>query len=105
MKMVGGHPFLVQLALYHVARKYITLTQLLQTAPTTTGIYNNYLQRIESILAQHPELEAGMKQAIATTQQTQLDKKTRSKLNALGLVKIQDGIVPSCELYRQYFSK
>ncbi|PSB60299.1 hypothetical protein DSM107010_70260 [Chroococcidiopsis cubana SAG 39.79] len=106
MDMVGGHPFLVRLALYHVARQDITLTQLLETAPTTRGIYNSYLGRIESILSQHPELEAGMKEVTATTSHPQLDKKTRSKLNALGLVKIQDEkVLPSCKLFQQYFSK
>lgn len=106
MELVGGHPFLVRLALYHVAREDMTLTQLLQTAPTTTGIYNNYLRRIESILAEYPELEAGMKEVITATPNTQLSKKTCSKLKALGLVKIQGGeFLPSCRLYQQYFSK
>ncbi|MBW4617704.1 MAG: AAA-like domain-containing protein [Desmonostoc vinosum HA7617-LM4] len=104
MEMVGGHPFLVRLALYHVARQDMTLTQLLQTAPTTTGIYSNYLRRIESILSQYPELEAGMKEVITTPHTTQLNKKTSSKLNALGLIKIQGGeVLPSCSLYQQYF--
>jgi hypothetical protein len=106
MFVVGGHPFLVRLAMYHIARQDTTLTQLLQTSPSTTGIYSNYLRRLESILEQHPELEAAMKEVITTKQPTQLNKKTRSKLNALGLVKILDEeAVPSCELYRQYFSK
>ncbi len=106
MFVVGGHPFLVRLAMYHIARQDTTLTQLLQTSPSTTGIYSNYLRRLESILEQHPELEAAMKEVITTKQPTQLNKKTRSKLNALGLVKIVgEEVVPSCELYRQYFSK
>lgn len=106
MDMVGGHPFLVRLALYYVARQDMTLTQLLKTASTTTGVYSNYLRRIESILSQHPELEAGMKEVMITTPHTQLNKKTRSKLNALGLVKIQDEeVLPSCKLFQQYFSK
>ncbi|MDF5733704.1 MAG: AAA-like domain-containing protein [Rhizonema sp. PD38] len=85
MAMVGGQPFLVRLALYKIANAEITLAELLQTSPTSDGIYKSHLQRIESILAQYPELEAGMKEAIATTSQVELDKKTRSKLNALGL--------------------
>ena len=106
MEMVGGHPFLVRLALYHVAREDITLTELLQTAPTTTGIYSSYLRRIESILEQHPELEAGIEELITNRQQTQLNNKTCSKLKALGLIKVEEGVtVPSCQLYRQYFFK
>lgn len=106
MSMVGGHPLLVRLALYHVARQDMTLTQLLETAPTTKGAYSNHLQRIESILLHYPELEAGMKEVMITTPHKQLDKKTRSKLNALGLVKIQgEKVSLSCNLYEQYFSK
>lgn len=106
MEMVGGHPFLVRLALYHVALQDITLTQLLQTAPTTTGIYKSYLGRIESILSDYPELEAGMKEVITTAPHPQLDQKTRSKLTALGLLKIEgEEVSPSCNLFQQYFSK
>ena len=106
MEMVGGHSFLVRLALYHVAREDITLAELLQTAPTTTGIYSSYLRRIESILEQHPELEAGMQELITNTRRTQLNNKICSKLKALGLIKVEEGeTVPSCELYRQYFFK
>ncbi|MGB6297098.1 MAG: AAA-like domain-containing protein [Rivularia sp. (in: cyanobacteria)] len=104
MEMVGGHPFLVRLALYNIAREDITLTELLQTAPTTTGIYSTYLRRMESILEEHPELKAGMQELITNTQQAQLSNKTCSKLNALGLIKVEDGeTLASCELYRQYF--
>ncbi|MCJ8283708.1 MAG: AAA-like domain-containing protein, partial [Rivularia sp. ALOHA_DT_140] len=104
MEMVGGHPFLVRLALYHIAREDITLKELLETAPTTTGIYRTYLRRIESILEEHPELEAGMEELIRNTKQAQLSNKTRSKLEALGLIKVENGeTLPSCELYRRYF--
>lgn len=104
MEMVGGHPFLIRLALYHIARKDITLNELLQTAPTTTGIYSTYLRRIESILDEHPELKAGMEELITNTKQAQLSNKTCSKLNALGLIKVIDGeTMPTCKLYQQYF--
>ncbi|NJN10453.1 MAG: hypothetical protein HC836_32535 [Richelia sp. RM2_1_2] len=106
MEMVGGHPFLVRLALYHIARKDITLNELLKTAPTTTGIYSTYLRRMESILEEHPELKAGMQELITNIHQTQLSNKTCSKLNALGLIKVIEGeTLVSSKLYRQYFFK
>ncbi len=43
MDMVGGHPYLVRLALYQVQHQDITLEQLLQTAPTEAGIYSDHL--------------------------------------------------------------
>jgi hypothetical protein len=45
MDMVGGHPALVQIALYHLSRGELTLAQVLATAPTSTGIYSHHLQR------------------------------------------------------------
>lgn len=45
MKMVGGHPYLVRLALYEVGSGRLTLGQLLQQAATEAGIYSNHLRR------------------------------------------------------------
>ncbi|MDY7014681.1 MAG: AAA-like domain-containing protein, partial [Cyanobacteriota bacterium] len=45
MAMVGGHPALVHLALYHLSRGEIELSQLIETASTATRIYRNHLQR------------------------------------------------------------
>jgi len=45
MAMVGGHPYLVRVALYHIAREEITLQRLLQSAPTEAGFYGEHLRR------------------------------------------------------------
>lgn len=45
MQLVGGHPFLVQQALYHLARQDLTLTELVQTAATDAGIYRDRSDR------------------------------------------------------------
>lgn len=44
--LVGGHPFLVRLALYQIARQEINLAEFLQTAATAEGIYSKHLQRL-----------------------------------------------------------
>ncbi len=41
---MGGHPYLVRIALYHLAQEQITLEELLQQAPTQGGIYGNILR-------------------------------------------------------------
>ena len=38
MALLGGHPALIHLALYHISQEQISLTELLATAATTTGI-------------------------------------------------------------------
>lgn len=44
--MVGGHPYLVRLAIYHLlTAPNLSLENLLQEAPTMTGIYSAHLRR------------------------------------------------------------
>ncbi len=43
-KMVGGHPYLLRLAMYEIAMGKVTLKNLLQSATTEAGIYNNHLR-------------------------------------------------------------
>lgn len=43
LAMVGGHPYLVRIALYHLARQEVSLARLLQTSPTVAGIYSDHL--------------------------------------------------------------
>jgi transcriptional regulator with XRE-family HTH domain len=104
MAMVGGHPYLVRLALYNIARQHITLTQLLQTAPTEAGIYNDHLRRLELILAEQPELGEAMREVVASSIPVRIKTVPKFKLQGIGLIKLQDDeVMPSCELYRQYF--
>ncbi len=104
--MVGGHhPYLVQLALYHLQTEEMTLDELLQTAPTQAGIYANYLRRHWQILQGHPELMAALKTAIEVEKtEVQLEPTLAYKLESMGLVQLQGNEARvSCELYREYF--
>lgn len=103
--MVGGHPYLVQLALYHLQRDEMTLDELLETAPTQAGIYSNYLRHQWQTLQGHPELMAALKTAIeAETAGVQLEPTLAYKLESKGLVQLRGNEVRvSCQLYRRYF--
>lgn len=103
--MVGGHPYLVQLALYHLQCGEMTLDELLHAAPTQAGIYGNYLRRHWQTLQGHPELMAALKTTIeAETAGVQLEPTLAYKLESMGLVQLQGNQVRvSCELYRRYF--
>lgn len=106
MQITGGHPFLVRLALYHIACGDITLAEVLQTASTETGIYGDQLRRLGNVLLRQPELEAAMREVVTTPGPVRLTVDVKFKLLSLGLVKQQeDGAIPRYELYRQYFSK
>lgn len=105
MDMVGGHPALIQIAFYHLSRGDVTLAQLLETAPTATGVYNNHLQRHWVTLQEQTELASTLNAVISATGSVQLDPILAYKLSSMGLIEI-DGCkgTPSCQLYRQYFS-
>ncbi|MEJ6486294.1 AAA-like domain-containing protein [Nostoc punctiforme UO1] len=104
MAMVGGHPYLVRVALYRIARQDITLEQLLEVAPTDAGPFGDHLRRHWWNLKQHPDLAMGMKQIIATTAPVQLEPIQAFKLKSMGLVNLENNhVVPRFNLYQQYF--
>lgn len=102
--MVGGHPYLVQLALYHLSRQEVTLEHLLQDAPTHAGIYSDHLRHCLGCLQQQPELAAALKQIVTAETSVQLPSVQVYQLDSMGLIQLDGNYVqPSCELYRQYF--
>lgn len=104
MAMVGGHPYLVRVALDHIARQEMTLEQLLQLAPTEAGPYSDHLRRHLLNLEQQPELAAALKTVMSATCPVRLESPQVFKLYGTGLVHLHGNeVVPSCELYRQYF--
>lgn len=104
MAMVGGHPYLVRMALYRIARREMTLEQLLQIAPTEEGLYSDHLRRHLLNLEENQELLAAMKQVVAENSPVRIDTRQASKLLPMGLVKMKgNDVLPLYELYRQYF--
>lgn len=105
MTLVGGHPALVQIALYHLRQGNITLEQLLETASTSTGIYAHHLQRLLVMLQEEAELVQAFNTILYATEPIVLDPIVSHKLGSMGLIHQQgDRAVVSCELYHQYFT-
>ncbi|MBD2462667.1 AAA-like domain-containing protein [Oscillatoria sp. FACHB-1407] len=104
MKMVGGHPYLVRVALYQLARQELTLEQLLLTAPTEAGPYSDHLRRHLWNLEQNPRMAAAMKQVVTSSKPGRLESVQAFQLHSMGLVHLQSNeVVPRCDLYRYYF--
>ncbi|BBD60728.1 hypothetical protein NIES2109_35270 [Nostoc sp. HK-01] len=104
MDMVGGHPALVNIALYHLNRGEVNLPELLETAPTSTGVYFHHLQRHWVSLQQQPELAIALTTVLNSTQPIQLEPIIAYKLSSMGLIKLDNNqAIPSCRLYQQYF--
>ncbi|MGD1809643.1 AAA-like domain-containing protein [Dapis sp. BLCC M126] len=106
MAMVGGHPYLVRLALYYLCQQNMSLEQLLLEAPTHTGIYNNHLRNLWEYLQEKPELLAAFKKIIREKNSIRLENILVYQLDSLGLVKLNGNeCIYSCELYRIYFQE
>jgi AAA-like domain len=102
--MLGGHPYLVRVGLYHISRQQTTLEQLLKIAPTDAGIFSDHLRRHWWNLKQHPELMDAIAQIISTTQPVQLEPILAFKLKSMGLIAWENnGVILRCNLYREYF--
>ncbi|MGB3558144.1 MAG: AAA-like domain-containing protein [Geitlerinemataceae cyanobacterium] len=105
VKMVGGHPYLIRLALYHLAEGDFSLAELLNTAPMESSLYGDHLRRHWWNLQQYPELLEAIERATETSEPLRLEAILGFKLYSMGLVHLRCNTVTlSCQLYRQYFS-
>ncbi|MEM9220663.1 MAG: AAA-like domain-containing protein [Cyanobacteria bacterium P01_F01_bin.150] len=106
MQMVGGHPYLIRLALYTLCSSNLTLEALLEHAPTQAGIYSDHLRGHLETLDRSPELIPALQQVVTTDGPVELDPKQTYKLCSMGLVhQINNAVLPRCTLYRSYFSR
>ncbi|MBP0017068.1 MAG: AAA-like domain-containing protein [Cyanobacteria bacterium SBLK] len=108
MALVGGHPLLIRLALYHLAHpdpgSPKDLEQLLAESATEGGIYREHLRRHWLTLQHNPDLAGAIAAAIATDAPIPLKPILAYRLESLGLVMLQgDTIDIRYELYRRYF--
>ncbi|AUT00285.1 serine/threonine protein kinase [Nostoc sp. CENA543] len=105
MGLIGGHPYLMQQAINHLKNQQVTPEELLRLAPTEQGIFRDHLRQQFQHLQRNPQLELGYKKVVMTNTPVMLDTEVTFKLHSLGLVKlVSNDCVPSCDLYRQYFS-
>jgi len=104
--MVGGHPYLVRVALYKLARRQISLAQLINVAPTEEGPYESHLRRHLTLVEEDDELMNALKIVISNDEPVVIDSSEAFQLASMGLVRRRrNAIEPLCDLYRQYFKE
>jgi AAA-like domain len=112
--LVGGHPYLVRLALHWIQQNQTAMAAsgqggiapLLEEAPTQSGLYRSHLRHLLSLLQEQPPLWEAFQQVIAdpNAKSVQLEAIAAYQLESLGLIKLKGNeVIPSCELYRLYF--
>ncbi|MBE8997048.1 AAA-like domain-containing protein [Nostoc sp. LEGE 12447] len=107
MALVGGYPYLVRLAFYHLVGKGglgRDLEKLLQEAPTEAGIYHEYLKQYVLALRDKSALQDAFYEVINATNYVKVEPVLAYKLQSIGLINLEgDRSTPACELYRLYF--
>ncbi len=102
--LVGGHPYLVRKALYHLRRQEMTFAQLIQEAPTEAGIFTDHLRRHLLNLQQYPDLAEALRQIVTKNKPTEFNSTLAFQLESMGLVCLQGNQATiRCDLYRHYF--
>ena len=104
MIIVGGNPYLVQMALYHIQNQQITFEELEQISADSPSIYRDHLQQQMWSLNQNPELKTAFAHVVNSDHPVELDMVKAFKLESIGLISLQGKqAVPSCQLYKRCF--
>lgn len=103
---VGGHPYLIRLALYWLHHHPQGLAQLLEQAPTQSGIYSHHLRRYWATLHEYPELLKAYYHVVHSDSAVVLPAIAAYRLESMGLVQLVGNQTQvSCQLYRRYFQQ
>jgi hypothetical protein len=106
MKFIGGHPYLSQIALFHVSQQKMLWENLIETAILPKGIFNSHIRQQLLNLKTHPTLLDVMHSLASHPKGIKLPLEQAFKLWEMGLIRFQNQLAfPSCELYRQLFTQ
>jgi hypothetical protein len=104
LRAVSCRPGLVRLALYAMAQQGLSLAQLIDEAPTQSGIYSDHLRELLAALSPHADLRAAFGEVLRSSEPVTLEPISAYRLESLGLISLnKNQAMLSCELYRQYF--
>ncbi len=103
--MVGGHPYLTNVALYNLAiNPELTTEKLFTEITSSLSIYREHLQSFWPKLELHPECITALQEVLKSPTGAILNDITAYNLESLGLIQIIGNHCQiSCNLYRQYF--
>jgi DNA-binding Xre family transcriptional regulator len=107
MEMVGGHPDLISQAFVQLQRdRTKTLSEILETATTRTGIYGSHLRHLWRMLNKYPEFDIALRMLVDAEGSIRLNsEQLTDRLFNMGLIHFtqNDYIILRCKLYQSYF--
>jgi hypothetical protein len=102
--LLGGHPYRLQLAFYHLRQQTITLAELLANSEIAFAIYADHLEQQWWNLQRYPDLLPFFRQILAQSNPVDCEADQASQLYKMGLVHLhalQASL--ACELFRPFF--
>ena len=106
MDLVGGHPYLVRLAMYQIKTSDLTIEQFLDRATSEMEIFSDPLRRLLNTLKQSADLTSAFAKVVKSAVPIALDSLQIYQLHSIGLVRHEQNLVsPRCKLYRDYFNR
>nr|WP_256380662.1 AAA-like domain-containing protein [Pleurocapsa sp. PCC 7319] len=104
LALLGGHPYRLQLAFYHLQQQTITLEELLANSAIATALYAEHLQQQWWDLQRYPELLTVFTQILWHSSPVECKTEPGYQLQQMGLVHLH-GLQASlaCELFRPFF--
>jgi hypothetical protein len=104
--LVGGHPYLIKLALEALSQGKIGTESFWEEAPTQSGIYGAHLLHHWDNLQKQPHLTQGLQTVLETPTGVELEPILAYKLESMGLVTLAGNRAQiSCQLYQHYFGE
>jgi transcriptional regulator with XRE-family HTH domain len=103
-KLLGGHPYLTQLSLFHL-RQGSNMGDIQHSAIAFDSLYSHHLRRQLELIESDIHLVEAMTKVVGSSNGARLHPREAFHLQGLGLVRFEDQqSISSCELYQQYFA-
>ncbi|MGG6295374.1 AAA-like domain-containing protein [Leptolyngbya sp. AN02str] len=104
--MLGGNPYLTQLALHYINTYGLTMSDIATSALAPDGVFGSYLRQLFIYLEDRHELIVAVKQMVAKPQGVELYPEAAFRLYSLGLVRFKGRLTLfNGTLHQHYFTQ
>jgi transcriptional regulator with XRE-family HTH domain len=105
LALLGGNPYLTQMAMFYLSQEQLSLEDLHQSSLAPDGIFGSHLREVLSMVERY-DLLSTMAALATQPDGVSLSPQVAQQLRGLGLIKFSHHrAVPQCQLYGQYFQQ
>lgn len=105
LSLLGGNPYLTQMAMFYLSQEQLSLGDLRQASLALDGLFGSHLHEVMSRV-ERCDLLNTMAALSAQPEGVNLSPQVIHQLRGLGLIKFSHNrAVPQCQLYGEYFQQ